>query len=158
MINSTALTEYRDQFFLAHGDRVLINYRFYFEDGAFADQDPLGITALPPADPLQRAKLQAKFWNAKLQRSAGEFDRLSESLRQWCLTAKQSGNTPPSESDLEPLRKLAKVVKRHQKKLKKTIAAVEALTPAHILNQASEVARNAEQADTVIEKIRSIRV
>ncbi len=157
---SPLVTRFRQQFMAAHGEYVALEggFRYVFADGALMDRDPMGITAEPPEDPLEKARLIVKFWDAKLKRAILDFEEMKEELKGRAIAARRSGYEPPCDEDLQPLVKLQKTCTALQRKLVAAQAEVEARVPARIKNRVADHARNAQKAEGILGRIRSIKV
>lgn len=110
-----------------HGPPVYHNQRIYFADGAWRDQNPLGIMAPPDAyrGPFgRRGEVEAlivRYWDIRLKQTTAEAKRFKKHLQDHVGTE--------TDDNLKKLRAMAEEVRTCQLGLADAQEALEAVRP-----------------------------
>src|SRR4051794_3585054 len=59
---SSMFIDHKEQFFAEHGNCVLVEGHYIFEDGAIVEDNPMGVLQEPPADNYERKQIIARYW------------------------------------------------------------------------------------------------
>jgi hypothetical protein len=118
------------QFHQQHGDAVLLNGMWYFEDGARRQNEAIGRAWDPPDDDYERLKLIVTYHEEKV-RLATEF---FEEEKAQCLAHAKNGvgyRQMYDQADVVTyLGKLRYQVRKWRKKLEEAEAALDPVTPS----------------------------
>ena len=151
------LTDYIKQFDCEHGDFVVYNGFFYFEDGARRENNPHGPRCEPPQDEYERLKLVVFFWNCKLQLAIEEFHVLKQNL---ISTARANLNQKhlPDQQGPAMLNELRRKVKFLQGKLKMSEFLLEEATPEEIKKREQACSFACTESEKVLKELKKIEV
>ena len=140
-----------------HGGECFLDGGFYwYEDGAYRDEDPLGVLAEPPdpgTDQGEFSLLQRKlrFYQAKLKTAVRQFESLRESLL-YSVPADE-------EAALKKLEELRQIVEVRQEEVRRAESALDNSCICMMRRGAREFqAKESARYDEWRNKLRSVRI
>lgn len=152
--------KYAEKFDAEHGDFVFVDGYLYFEDGAVRENNPMGVSILPPHDLLQRSKKIVYYWTIKLKLASEEFYLYKRKLIGATNVSLENPRytTPPSLESIKTLQKLKVKAKAIKIKLEKAEADCESAIPEHIKAREKFAIENQHKASLVLTDIKNIEI
>jgi hypothetical protein len=113
-------------------DCIKIGNWLVYSNGARRDVDPYGLLIAPPHDAYESSQIQLQYREELLQQSVEAFAEKKQQLTWLAENNHRSGYGPPSESEMDELKRLQNVVRSRQRKVKAARDRVTASKPERL--------------------------
>lgn len=161
MIDAVGIKQRVDKFDLEHGmDAIVVEGWLLFSDGAMREPNPIGVMKGKPRDEYKCAKLQVRYWEAKLSLAVEEFSTLKRNL----LNRTKAGLNqkycppPPSPEAITKLKELKEKVEHLSTKLQDAEDNLENSKPEDMIRREAIDEDNRNKSAEFVGMIQDIEV